>query len=108
MNILRKNEYKPTKESIERSKKIHELCKLYGIPVGIFDGEKCYTEDEANALEYIINDKDIPSDLAERLLKEKKNKVHSINNKNNTEIDDELDIDVPNINFELKLGFNKE
>ena len=64
--------YIPSMEDIKQQNERHNLYDLYGIPYGVFGGEKIsYTKDEADAIQCIGCNKELPADLAERLIKSK-------------------------------------
>ncbi len=66
---------KPSQEEINRREKIHKLYNYYGIPYGIFDEDevsRAIERDWNKAMLLIDQDKPVPRDLEERLLKHKK------------------------------------
>jgi hypothetical protein len=64
-----------TEKEIELNIKRQELSEYYGVPFGVFDSydeDKQESEDKAKAQALILEGKEIPDDLKERLLQYKK------------------------------------
>lgn len=69
--------YVPTYEEIRENRKIIETCMYYGIRVGYFPNKFEMTKDELIGLDYIVNGKKLPEDLAKRLLETKHERITS-------------------------------
>lgn len=63
--------YIPTFEEIAENKRMIEICLHYGIRINYFADKDILTTDEIKALKLIMSNKNIPLDLANRLLETK-------------------------------------
>ena len=69
-----KDGYIPTVKELEENKKFIEKCLHYGIRVDTFSKDVVYSNDELVALNYINSGRDVPDDLAQRLLNTKESR----------------------------------
>lgn len=63
-----------TDEEIQKGEKQDSIAEYYGVPFGIFDANKIENQkqrDQNKACLLILQDKEIPKDLGERLLRYK-------------------------------------
>lgn len=67
--------YKPTIEEIAENRRVIELYDYYGIRTG-FDVN--YTKDEIKAMRFINKNKNLPKELAKRLLDTRNEKISII------------------------------
>ena len=82
LKFKKEDTYIPTLEEMAENKRQIEICEYYGIRMGCFS-EKVnggLTKDEIKALRFIMANKNIPKNIANRLLATKKERVSIINN----------------------------
>ena len=81
--------YIPSVNDIIENKRVVDMCNYYGIQIGVFSDNEIYSKDELIALKYINEGKELPSELANRLLNTREQRVKKHKNiaHNSTEKD---------------------
>lgn len=81
--------YIPSVNDIIENKRVVDMCNYYGIQIGVFSDNEIYSNDELVALKYINEGKELPSELADRLLSTREQRVKKQKNitHNSTEKD---------------------